>query len=119
MRKAAIALLLHLGVWGAWGCREEPAAEPAAAPISSDALPPAVETPVEPGPDEKLAEAVRGAMLQAPALAREDIKIAVVQGQVFLAGEVSAPHLRDEAVAVAGEVPGVLRVQSKISVRRR
>lgn len=70
-------------------------------------------------PDEKLAEAVCEAMLQAPALATENIKIAVVQKQVFLTGEVSAPHLRDEAVAVAGSVPGVLSVQSKIHVKRK
>lgn len=91
--------------------------EPEAAP--EPAVPaPAAETARELTPDEQLAEDVRAAMAQAPALQTENIEIAVSHRQVFLAGHVSAPHLRDEAVAVAGEVPGVLSVQSKINVRR-
>ncbi|MBA2564826.1 MAG: BON domain-containing protein [Gemmatimonadetes bacterium] len=100
------------------GCGEGPAADPAPAEVQV-APPPAAEAPAPLTPDERLAEEVRQAMLQAPALAREDVRIAVVNGQVFLAGAVAAPHLRDEAVAVAGSVAGVKSVQSKINVGRR
>ena len=106
-----LALLLALG--GPAGCRQEEVEEARPAPPAAQA------PPRELTPDERLAEAVREALLQAPALASENIDISVVQGQVFLAGEVSAPHLRDEAVAVAGSVPGVQGVQSKINVRTR
>jgi osmotically-inducible protein OsmY len=98
-------------VLGACGGREPEPEEPPAPPAE-------VEPVRELTPDERLAEQVRQAMLQAPALNRENVRIAVVQGQVFLTGEVSAPHLRDEAVAIAGEVPGVRAVHSKVSVRR-
>ena len=87
-------------------------------PRDAPAPPAEVEPVRELTPDERLAEQVRQAMLQAPALTREDIKIAVVQSQVFLTGQVAAPHLRDEAVLIAGEVPGVRAVHSKISVGR-
>ena len=80
---------------------------------------PSVNAPRPLTPDEKLAEDVKSAMLQAPALASENIQIAAVQGLVVLAGSVSAPHLRDEAVQVAGSVPGVKSVQSKLLVKRR
>jgi hypothetical protein len=105
---AAAAALLLLGACGG----REPEPEEAPPP------PPAAEPVRELTPDERLAEQVRQAMLQAPALNRENVRIAVVRSQVFLTGEVSAPHLRDEAVAVASEVPGVQSVQSKISVAR-
>lgn len=106
---AASILVTALGLAPS-GCRDEPVEE---APPT-----PAAEAEPELTPDEKLAEHVRQAMLQAPALARENIRIAVAQGKVFLMGEVTAPHLRDEAVAVAGSVPGVTAVDSKINVRR-
>lgn len=107
------AILLLLALVTPPGCGEQPAEEPAA-----ESPAPGAEAAPELTADEKLAEEVRRAMLQAPALAREEIQIAVVQAQVFLTGQVSAPHLRDEAVAVAGQVPGVEGVQSKINVRR-
>ena len=93
-------------------CGSDPAEEPAPAPA-----PPAAAAP-EPSPDERLAEDVRDALLQAPALVREDIRVAVSRGHVLLVGRVSAPHLRDEAVAVAGSVPGVEGVESKLAVGR-
>jgi BON domain-containing protein len=92
-------------------CREEP-------PVDPPPPPPPAEAEVELTPDELLAEAVRQAFLQAPALAQQNITIAVVQSQVFLTGDVAAPHLRDEAVAVAGSVSGVKSVESRIRVVR-
>jgi hypothetical protein len=119
-RAALLSLLLALAV-GVPGCgRREEAPAPADGTSSpaGDAAP-SVGAPRPLTPDEKLAEDVKNAMLQAPALASEDIRIATNQGLVVLAGTVSAPHLRDEAVQVAGSVPGVKSVQSKLVVKRR
>ena len=95
------------------GCGGEPAEE---APLPP---PPVAELARPLTPDEQLAEDVRRALEQAPALQKEKIRIAASNGLVLLMGEVSAPHLRDEAVAVAGEVPGVQSVDSKLNVRAR
>jgi BON domain-containing protein len=121
LRAAALVLLL-LGAVVDGGCGRQTDDAPASAEQEKRAsrdLPPSANTPRPLTADEKLAEDVKNAMLQAPALASEDIQIAVVQGLVVLAGTVSAPHLRDEAVQVAGSVPGVKRVQSKLNVKRR
>ncbi len=120
-RAAALAVLLPGAVaTAACGRRTDQAPAPTDEPRTprSD-LAPSVNAPRPLTPDEKLAEDVKSAMLQAPALANEDIQIATVQGMVLLAGTVSAPHLRDEAVQVAGSVPGVKSVQSKLVVKRR
>lgn len=112
--RGLLATLTPLAIWAAAACgggpeaaREAdrpPAAMPAAVPESS--------------PDERLAKAVQQAFLQAPALAGQDIRIAASRGHVLLMGRVSAPHLRDEAVAVAGSVPGVRGVDSRLEVGR-
>ncbi|HEY7462078.1 MAG TPA: BON domain-containing protein [Gemmatimonadota bacterium] len=116
-RIAALALATLLGgALTAAGCGRPP--DQAGGTPPADRAP-SVDAPRPLTPDEKLAEDVRHAMLQAPALAREDIQIATAQGLVVLAGSVSAPHLRDEAVLVAGSVPGVKSVQSKLVVKRR
>jgi hypothetical protein len=116
-RIAALALATLLGgAVTAAGCGRPPDQAGETAPADQA---PSVDAPRPLTPDEKLAEDVRHAMLQAPALAREDIQIATAQGLVVLAGSVSAPHLRDEAVLVAGSVPGVKSVQSKLVVKRR
>jgi osmotically-inducible protein OsmY len=106
------ALSLALAI----GCRQEEPQERGergklTVPATPEVLP-------EPSPDEKLAQAVREAILQAPALAGESITVTVSRGEVVLSGEVSAAHLRDEAVAISGDVPGVERVRSEIRVRR-
>ncbi len=118
-RIAALALATLLGgAVTAAGCGRPPDQADETRPAQGDQAP-AANAPRPLTPDEKLAEDVRHAMLQAPALAREDIQIATAQGLVVLAGSVSAPHLRDEAVLVAGSVPGVKSVQSKLVVKRR
>jgi hypothetical protein len=121
LRAMALALLL-LGTVVGGGCGRKTDESPGSADEDRRAareLPPSAKIPRPLTADEKLAQDVRNAMLQAPALASEDIQIAVAQGLVVLAGTVSAPHLRDEAVQVAGSVPGVERVQSKLNVKRR
>lgn len=117
VRSLSALLLFALTIPAA--CRESPDEQPE--PGASDAATPsqAPQPPAPLTPDQELAERVRESLLRAPALARENIEIAVVQQQVFLMGEVSAPHLRDEAVAIAGDVEGVRGVQSRISVARR
>ena len=112
MRQPVPMLLLVAALAAAPACREEPAEEAAPVPPPAEVSPPLT-------PDERLAEDVRRALSQAPALGDQEIKISVRQGQVFLFGDVTAGHLRDEAVAIAGNVPGVRGVQSKINVRRR
>jgi osmotically-inducible protein OsmY len=121
LRAVRLALLLALALAAATAscgrhADEAPAADETSTPARDQA--PSANAPRPLTPDERLAEDVKNAMLQAPALASENIQIAVVQGLVVLAGTVSAPHLRDEAVQVAGSVPGVKSVQSKLAVKR-
>ncbi len=67
--------------------------------------------------DEVLFRTVQKALLESDALQSVAIRASVSQGVVTLLGEVPDAKLRDRAVAVAKEVPGVVDVRSQITVQ--
>jgi len=68
------------------------------------------------GSDTALFRAVQTRLLEDPALASVAISARVQDGAVTLAGRVPDAALRDRAVAVARETPGVRAVENEIEV---
>jgi osmotically-inducible protein OsmY len=67
--------------------------------------------------DVALTAQVRNALLAVPALRARTIHIQAIHGLVRLTGVLNSGELHDRATQVAGGVPGVIAVLSRIAIR--
>lgn len=87
--------------------------------LTSGCKPAPVErTTTERSVDDKLSEAVKIAFGRSPSFKFPDVQVASFNGNVQLSGFVVSEDQKKSAEAMAKEVPGVLSVENKISLKK-
>lgn len=79
---------------------------------------PVERTATERSIDEKVSEAVKAALGSSASFKFPDVQVASFNGNVQLSGFVVSADQKKSAEAIAKEVPGVLRVENKISLKK-
>lgn len=68
--------------------------------------------------DQRITAIIRNRYVVDDELSGQAISIVTVQGVVTLGGSVDSYPLRDRALRIASDVPGVIRVTNQIAIRR-
>lgn len=67
-------------------------------------------------PDQTIADEVRAALERDPDVSREEVKVSVSNGLVFLSGEVDTLYDVTQAEDLASRIPGVVEVRNNLTV---
>ncbi|MEO5960254.1 MAG: BON domain-containing protein [Opitutaceae bacterium] len=87
--------------------------------LTSGCKPAPVErTATERSVDEKLSEAVKAALGNSASFKFPDVQVASFSGKVQLSGFVISADQKKSAESIAKEVPGVVSVENKISLKK-
>lgn len=85
-------------------------------PATTENTPPAQQTTTGPQDDASITTSVQAKYYSEDAVRGRDIRVATEQGVVTLSGTVDSEGARQRAVSLAREVPGVTRVEDRLTV---